>query len=124
VNEWTQANAAAPAHVATPFHEPASASVIEFGVDGPRDFAPERGSGANIYEAVVDHLAKLARDGRKAVLASYSTGARERLVGLLKDHGLSGARLVDSWQDALGAGGPALVVLGLEHGFTARMSRC
>jgi transcription-repair coupling factor (superfamily II helicase) len=119
VNEWTQANAAAPAHVATPFHEPASASVIEFGVDGPRDFAPERGSGANIYEAVVDHLAKLARDGRKAVLASYSTGARERLVGLLKDHGLSGARLVDSWQEALGAGGPALVVLGLEHGFTA-----
>ena len=117
--EWTQANAAAPAHVATPFHEPASASVIEFGVDGPRDFAPERGSGANIYEAVTEHVEKLRRDGRKAILASYSTGARERLAGLLKDHGLTGARLVDTWQEALGAGGPTLVVLGLEHGFTA-----
>jgi transcription-repair coupling factor (superfamily II helicase) len=117
--DWAQANASAPAHVATPFHEPASATVIEFGVDGPRDFAPERGSGANIYEAVAEHIDKLRRDGRKPVLASYSTGARERLAGLLKDHGLAGVRLVDTWQEALGAGGPALVVLALEHGFTA-----
>ncbi len=111
--------AAARAHTATPFHEPASKTVIDFGIDGPRDFAPERGSGANIYEAVTDHLAALRRGGRKPVLASYSVGARERLAGLLKDHGLSAMRLVDSWQEALGAGGPALVVLGLEHGFTA-----
>ena len=117
--EWAEASANARLHIATPFHEPASATVIEFGIDGPRDFAPERGSGANVYEAVADHLEKLKRGARKPVLASYSTGARERLAGLLKDHGLAGARLVDSWQEALGSGGPALVVLGLDHGFTA-----
>ncbi len=121
--EWDAALTDTRAHQISAFHEPENAAVLDFGVDGPRDFAPERGSGANIYEAVTDHLDKLRRDGRKPVLASYSIGARERLVGLLKDHGLKGARLVETWQEALGTvgngGGPALVVLGLEHGFTA-----
>ncbi len=111
---------AAPAHRTTPFHEPESTAVLDFQVDGPRDFAPERASGVNIYEAVVEHLDKLRRGGRKAVLASYSTGARERLTGLLNDHGLSGARHADNWQEALGAAASsvALIVLPLDHGFT------
>jgi transcription-repair coupling factor (superfamily II helicase) len=111
---------AAPAHRTTPFHEPESAVVLDFSVDGPRDFAPERASGVNIYEAVVEHLDKLRNDGRKPVLASYSTGARERLTGLLNDHGLIGARHADSWQEALGvaASAVALIVLPLDHGFT------
>src|SRR3569623_1718462 len=110
----------APAHRTTPFHEPESATVLDFQVDGPRDFAPERASGVNIYEAVVEHLDKLRRDGRKPVLASYSTGARERLTGLLKDHGLTALRHVDNWHDALGAAvsSVALIVLPLDHGFT------
>ena len=110
----------APAHRTTPFHEPESATVLDFQVDGPRDFAPERASGGNIYEAVVEHLDKLRRDGRKPVLASYSTGARERLTGLLKDHGLTALRHVDNWHDALGAAvsSVALIVLPLDHGFT------
>ena len=78
----------APVHLATPFHEPESATVLDFGVDGPRDFAPERAQQANVYEAVVAHVGKLRRSGRKVVLASYSRGARERLRGLLADHGL------------------------------------
>uniref|UniRef100_UPI0030DA399E hypothetical protein n=1 Tax=Pseudomonas sp. JAI120 TaxID=2723063 RepID=UPI0030DA399E len=63
-------------------------------------------NGSNVYEAVVHHLRGLARDGRKAVLASYSTGARERLAGLLKDHGATNLKLVDTWQEALGASAP------------------
>ncbi|MES2755302.1 MAG: transcription-repair coupling factor, partial [Pseudomonadota bacterium] len=116
--EFAEANASA--HSLTPFHEPESASVIDFGVDAPRDFAPERGSGVNLYEAVVDHLAKLRKQGRKPILASYSNGARERLLGLLKDHDLTGAKLADTWQEALGvaANGVAMLVLPLEHGFT------
>ncbi|MDB5695319.1 MAG: transcription-repair coupling factor [Sphingomonas bacterium] len=117
--EFGTSNATASAHLTTPFHEPESATVVDLGVDGPRDFAPERGSGVNIYEAVVQHLSGLRKAGRKPVLASYSAGSRERLTGLLKDHGLAGATAVDSWQAALGASGVALVVLGLEHGFTA-----
>jgi transcription-repair coupling factor (superfamily II helicase) len=53
------------------------------------------------------------------VLASYTRGARERLAGLLEDHGLKAQKIADSWQEALGAKTqPALLVLPLDHGFT------
>ena len=105
-SEWEAALASATAHVTTPFHEPESAAVVDFGVDNARDFAPERASGANIYEAVVAHVAKLRKEGRTPVLASYSAGARDRLTSLLKDHGLTGARMVDTWQEAQGLAAP------------------
>jgi transcription-repair coupling factor (superfamily II helicase) len=118
---WVAALKDAPAHVATAFHEPESKTVLDFNVDGPRDFGPERSGGQNVYEAVVEHLDKLRKDGRKAVLASYSTGSRERLRGLLEDHGLTQLHIADDWQVALGVGGKgaALTVLPLDHGFTA-----
>src|SRR3546814_14057773 len=75
-------------HATTPFHEPESASVLDFAVDGPRDFAPERAQNANVYEAVSKHIAALQRTKKKVVIASYSGGARERLSGLLAAHGL------------------------------------
>ncbi|WP_213979468.1 transcription-repair coupling factor [Sphingomonas sp. dw_22] len=123
--EWAQKLDHGPVHTATPFHEPESKTVLEFNVDGPRDFAPERAAAANVYEAVVDFLAKARKGGRKAILASYSGGARDRLAGLLADHGLKNARNADTWQEALGAagtnngGGVALTVLPLDHGFSA-----
>ena len=124
-DEWRDEQAQATAHTLSPFHEPGSASVLDFDVDGARDFAPERSGGGNLYEAVVSHLDKLRKDGRKPVLASYSVGARERLGNLLRDHGLKGAKVADSWHEALGiadtgkSAGVALVVLPLDHGFTA-----
>nr|WP_302053924.1 transcription-repair coupling factor [Sphingomonas tagetis] len=119
--EWTERLKAATAHLTTPFHEPESATVLDFNVDGPRDFAPERAAGTNIYDAVTEHLAKLRKAGRKPILASYSTGSRERLSGLLKDHGLTAMRLAETWQEALGAAnqGVGLIVLPLDHGFAA-----
>jgi transcription-repair coupling factor (superfamily II helicase) len=119
--EWSQQLDHGPVHTATPFHEPESKTVLEFNVDGPRDFAPERAASANVYEAVVDFIAKAKKQGRKAVLASYSGGARDRLAGLLGDHGLKGARNAETWQEALGAAdkGVALTVLPLDHGFSA-----
>ena len=60
--------------------------------------------------------------GRKPILASYSTGSRERLTGLLEDHGLNGAQ---HRRDVAGGAGrratsaTALIVLPLDHGFTA-----
>ncbi|SFP62986.1 transcription-repair coupling factor [Sphingomonas rubra] len=123
--EWATRLGETTAHVTTAFHEPESARVVDFGVDGPRDFAPERANQANVYEAVVDHLEKLRKDGRKPVLASYSGGSRDRLASLLKDHGLKGGKPVDTWQEARGHAdttrsfGVAMVVLPLDHGFTA-----
>jgi transcription-repair coupling factor (superfamily II helicase) len=118
--EFGEALMAARAHLVTPFHEPESATVLDFGVDGPRDFAPDRVSGSNVYEAVVDHVAALRKAGKKPILASYSSGSRERLATLLADHGLKAATKADTWQEALGqsASGIALFILPLDHGFT------
>ena len=116
--EWRAAIAERPIHVTTPFPQPASDKVIDFGVDGPRDFSAERAQGANVYEAVIRHVAKLRKDKKKVVLGSYTIGARERLAGLLEDHGLKSLKLADSWQEALGARtDAALIVLPLDHGF-------
>jgi transcription-repair coupling factor (superfamily II helicase) len=119
--EWDALTEARPIHLTTPFREPQSTGVVDFGVAGARDFAPDRSQGGNVYEAVVEHIAELRRSKHKVVLASYSAGARERLRGLLADHGLTRLALADDWQEALGAGGKgqvALTVLPLDHGFT------
>jgi transcription-repair coupling factor (superfamily II helicase) len=118
--EWRAAVDERPIHLATPFPQPGSETVIEFSVEGPRDFAPERAQNANVYEAVVKHVARLRKDKKKVVLASYTAGARERLAGLLEDHGLKGLKQAGSWQEALGSKAEAaLIVLPLDHGFTA-----
>jgi transcription-repair coupling factor (superfamily II helicase) len=119
--EWERTIADRPLHQATPYHEPESAVVADFEVDAARDFAPERSQNANVYEAVVEHVSALRRQKKKVVLASYSRGSRERLKGLLADHGLKKAVEVDTWQEALGAtagGQAALAVIPLDHGFT------
>ncbi|PKP93058.1 MAG: transcription-repair coupling factor [Alphaproteobacteria bacterium HGW-Alphaproteobacteria-16] len=105
-DEWATRLAAATAHLTSPFHEPESSTVLDFHVDGPRDFAPERAAGSNIYDAVTAHIDALRRAGKKPILASYSTGSRERLSGLLADHGLTNTVLAETWQEALGASYP------------------
>jgi transcription-repair coupling factor (superfamily II helicase) len=118
-DEWSDRIANGPIHLASPFPEPESDRVIDFGVAAARDFAPERAQQANIYEAVAKHVADLRKGGRKVVLASYTRGARERLSGLLDEHGLKAQKLADCWQEALGSKTqPALLVLPLDHGFT------
>jgi len=119
--EWDSALADRPVHLATPFHEPESSRVLDFGVDSARDFAPERTQNANIYEAVVDHVNDLARQGRRVVLASYSKGARERLKGLLADHGLARVAEAESWQDALGKSAPLPLAGGAGGGRAASL---
>jgi transcription-repair coupling factor (superfamily II helicase) len=118
--QWSGESAALPVHTTSIFHEPESAAVLDFGVDGPRDFAPERAQNANVYEAVAKHLAQSQRLGRKRIIASYSVGSRERLSGLLADHGVNRLVQVESWQQAQGEaakGAVALAVLPLDHGF-------
>jgi transcription-repair coupling factor (superfamily II helicase) len=118
--QWTEAVTAIPIHATSMFHEPDSDRVIDMGVDSARDFAPERAQNSNIYEAVAKHLEQSQRKGRKRIIASYSIGARERLSGLLTDHGVKRITLVESWQQALGEsakGDVVLCVLPLDHGF-------
>ncbi|WP_404947157.1 transcription-repair coupling factor family protein [Rhizorhabdus wittichii] len=100
-DEWRTAIADRPIHLVTPFAEPESARVLDLGVDGARDFAPERTQGVNIYDAVIEHVEALGKAGKRVVLASYSTGSRERFAGLLAEHGLDRGDLVEDWQSAI-----------------------
>ncbi len=106
------------AHELSPFAQPDSASIIDFGIAAGRDFAAERAQKLNIYEAVADHLKALLKSGGKAIIASYSGGARDRLKGLLSDHGAPMLTEAESWQRALGTqNAVAMVVLPIDHGF-------
>ena len=118
-DEWKEFVETRPIHLASPFPEPESDRIIPFDIEPARDFAPERAQQANVYEAVAKHIGALRKSGHKVVLASYSRGARDRLAGLIEDHGVKAQKSVDSWQEALGSKTqPALIVLPLEHGFT------
>ena len=118
--DWDTAIADRPVHLTTAFQEPDSARVMNFAIEGPRDFGPERSRSENVYDALADHVKKLGQTG--LILASYSTGSRQRISGLLADHGLTRVAMAESWQDAQIVATKqtvALVVVPLDHGFTA-----
>jgi len=123
--EWADAERERPIHIVSPFDVPPSATVIDLETFAARDFTPERTADLNVYDKVADHLSDERRKGRKTIIASYSGGARERLSGLLRDHGVTSLAPADGWQDALGTasaevgGATAMVVLPLDHGFAS-----
>jgi transcription-repair coupling factor (superfamily II helicase) len=100
--EWEAQVAACAIHATSPFHAPESDASLDFGIDGPRDFAPERGRNENIYDVFGDYARGL---GKGTILACYTSGSRERLKGLLADHGVNGIAFAETWQEALGMGG-------------------
>ncbi len=119
--DWDGLITTRPIHLATPFREPESATVLDFGIEAPRDFTPERTNNDNIYDALAGHAAGLAHAKKGLILACYSGGSRDRLMGLLNDHAVKRLTLAESWQEALGLaaeGHTALTVLPLDHGFT------
>src|SRR5690606_4984166 len=86
-------------------------------------FAAERAaSDVNLFQAVVDRLLAERRDGRRAIIACWSAGTRDRLAQVLKDHGLTNPRLAGNWRDAAttSAATTSLVVLPLETGFETK----
>jgi len=119
-SQWDGLLAERNAHLVTPFHEPESKNVVDFGIDGPRDFGAERSRSENVYEALTDYRKLLKKTG--LVLASYSGGSRQRLAGLVGDHGLTDTAMAESWQEAQGLaakGKVALAVVPLDRGFVA-----
>jgi transcription-repair coupling factor (superfamily II helicase) len=118
--QWDALIAERRVHLVTPFHEPESGAVVDFGIEGPRDFGAERSRSENVYEALTDYRKLLKKTG--LVLASYSGGSRQRLAGLVADHGLTDTAMAESWQDAQGLaakGKIALAVVPLDRGFVA-----
>ncbi|MCU0728922.1 MAG: transcription-repair coupling factor [Sphingopyxis sp.] len=119
--EWAASVTDSPMHLITPFPAPEAPLVIDCASDAARDFAPDRAAGNNVYDAVVAHMAQQRAGGRKTIVASYSAGARDRLSGLLTDHGALRIVAADSWQTALASADSNTIVttiVALDHGFT------
>jgi transcription-repair coupling factor (superfamily II helicase) len=96
---------------------------VDLGARPGRDFAPERNQpGINLFDALAGHLSGLVKDGKRPVIACASHGSRDRLAGVLADHGIQPVRVVAEWREALRQprAEVTLVPVNLEHGFTAR----
>ncbi len=104
----------------TPFENPEGDNVYAMKGRRGRTFAAERANpDANVFDAVTDHIKRIHGEHRRVIVAAWTTGARERLMGLLADHRLGDAHKVESFAEvqALRPGQTALAVLGLEEGF-------
>ncbi|MEM8699349.1 MAG: transcription-repair coupling factor, partial [Pseudomonadota bacterium] len=92
---------------------PLGPGVIDAGARQGRSFAPERQQeGVNLFDKLVEHVKHRSGLG-PVVIASYSEGARERLIGLLVDHGQE-VRPITRWEEAEGV---SALVWALEQGF-------
>ncbi len=121
--EWTDRLSALNARAFTPFQRPEGAEgeqILNLTGKRGRNFAAERAQeGVNVFDAVAGHIATLRSAKKRVLLASWSVGARERLKGVLADHGVENTVLVKDWPSAQATRGDeiGLAVLGLENGF-------
>ena len=101
----------------SPLPQPPGPGVLDAGGRAGRGFAPERQrEDVNIFNALRDHI-QAERAQRAVVVASWSDGARERLAGLLEEHGLTDAVPVDDARGLKGKGAVHLAVWPLDAGF-------
>ncbi|CAA7617421.1 Transcription-repair-coupling factor [Candidatus Terasakiella magnetica] len=121
-DEWDRQLAAHSVLQLSPFDVPPGAvRCIDAGGRLGRDFADMRARpGVNIYDCVREHVEAETKAGRRVLIAAWTLGSRERLAGVLKDHGVKAIVPVESWAETegLGKGEVALGILGLDHGFT------
>jgi transcription-repair coupling factor (superfamily II helicase) len=119
--EWRERLQSAALARMTPFAAPeAAADVIEVGAHAGYNFTAERNMpGANVFEAVVKRVTALQVGGKRALIALWSEGSRERMAHVLAEHGLANLAPVASWPQALALPRPQVgfAVLGLESGF-------
>ena len=118
--DWLAALSARTVSRLTPFDEPSAANVYAMKGRQGRTFAAERADpDANVFDAVAAYIRLIHSGHRRIAIAAWSTGARERLISLLADHGLKDSAKVESFAElqALKPGVTGFCVLGLEHGF-------
>jgi transcription-repair coupling factor (superfamily II helicase) len=118
--DWDRLLGARPVLQLSPF-DPVEDGDSDAGGRLGRDFADIRARpGVSVYDAVREHAEEQAGAGRRMVIAAWTQGSRDRLAGVLKDHGLKTVETVEGWAEArsLDKGRVAVAVLGLDHGFT------
>ena len=100
----------------SPLPQASGPGVIDAGGRIGRNFAPERQQeGINLFGTLAGHITDRMSKG-PVLIASYSEGARERLIGLIEDEGLAEAIPVTD-RTGVGKRGLHLAVWALEHGF-------
>ncbi len=85
-----------------------------------RSFANERASGSqNVFDALITHVGEVRQQQKKPIIASWSKGARDRMMHVLLEHGMEGGRAVDGFGDIenLANDATGFAVLKLESGF-------
>ncbi len=124
-NEWAKRIENATVARLAPFDVPevSGRRLIDCeGVPG-RSFAPERAQeGVNVFDAAVTHVRDLQGAGHHVVLAAWSDGSRDRLCGVLTEHGLPKPKSVTRLSDILAmkrGQDIGVAVWGLEAGFSA-----
>ncbi|HLG87795.1 MAG TPA: transcription-repair coupling factor [Alphaproteobacteria bacterium] len=105
----------------SPFgHVEGAVDSIDGGGRRGRDFSDVRAQqGADLYRAIGEYIAHYKSEGRLCLIAAYSQGSRDRLAGVLIEHGLERVVPVAGWADAqrLPKAETGIVVLALETGF-------
>ena len=119
--EWGAMLSARRGGTFSPFSAPDSTpATIDAGGKRGLSFAGARAHAEeNVFDAVGIAILEAREAGRRAVLAGYTTGSRDRLAHVLHDHGIDGIRPVDRWAEVAGLAAEevAIVVLELENGF-------
>ncbi len=95
-------------------------TILSGGTRRGRDFAAERNDpNANVFEAAALHARAVQGLGKCVVFAAASEGARDRLGGVLADHGLKAQRVLKAMREAetLDKGEIGLITVALQEGF-------
>ncbi|WP_236024880.1 transcription-repair coupling factor [Arenibaculum pallidiluteum] len=106
----------------SPFALPEGAAGVDAGGRRGRDFADARAlPDVNVYDVLRQVIEDLQRADRRVLIAAYSQGARDRMLTVLREHGIERVQAVETWDAArrLDQRTAALVVLGIETGFAS-----
>jgi transcription-repair coupling factor (superfamily II helicase) len=103
----------------SPFAKPEAASGIDAG-GRPGAILAHGAGGTSVFDEFRGLATRWQANDRRVVLAAWSTGSRERLATLLRDHKLPSRVIVDAAEArAMPRELILLTVLGLERGFIA-----
>lgn len=112
-----------PGGVFSPFSAPDlsdASRVLDAGGRVGHDFGDVRARpGENVYEAVGERVRARLKAGDRVVVATTAPSTRDRLAGLLREHGLTALATAETWAEAWDNGSKKASVLGLpmERGF-------
>lgn len=117
---WAEALAGRPGRAFSPLPTGSGPGVVDAGGKAGRSFLPERqAEGAQLFDVLAAHVATQQGQKKRVVFASYSEGSRDRMLTLLKDHGVRNAVAIQRWNEVAKLTGDAvgLLVWRLEEGF-------